>query len=181
MKSRIMEEYYAWLYDIISDNMISKTYWQLSKALYRKEFKWFIPNDDNRAYEGRNLREKFCEELDIEYDLQDFEDGVSMLELIMALAYRCESIMADTIDRPMADWFLKLLENAGLTRYDDDNYDDLMVDEILTKIIERTYRRNGWGGLFPLRKDKKDQRKVELWYQMNAYLVENYYDDEVII
>ena len=49
------------------------------------------------------------------------------------------------------------------------------IDEILNKFIDRTYRASGYGGLFPLRHSKEDQRKVEIWYQMAAYLIENGY------
>jgi hypothetical protein len=76
------------------------------------------------------------------------------------------------------------MRNAGLDAFDDGNFDtmdDSEVMKILDRIIERTYQRNGVGGLFPLKRDKKDQRKVELWYQMNAYLIENYYKNEGVM
>jgi hypothetical protein len=144
-----------------------------------------VPNDDNRAFEAKNLREKFCDELDIEYIIDDYPEEASMLELIIGLAYRCESLMdGDPDNMPMSEWFWKLVGNAGLDYYDDDHFDtmdDSEVDEILEKIIERGYGRTGKGGLFPLKKDKKDQRRVELWYQMNAYLIENYGSDEAVL
>ena len=52
---------------------------------------------------------------------------------------------------------------------------------ILNKIIDRGYSRRGVGGLFPLKYSKNDQRKVELWYQMHSYLIENYYVDGGIV
>jgi hypothetical protein len=145
-----------------------------------KEFRWSVPNDDNRAFEGKNLREKFCDEEGVEYVDEYFDSPVSMLELIIALAYRCESIMADQNDNmSMKDWFWTMLTNAGLDKFTDDAYHKMfgkqVVDEILNRIIDRRYHRNGSGGLFPLRFCKKDQRKIELWYQMSSYLVENYY------
>jgi hypothetical protein len=45
-----------------------------------------------------------------------------------------------------------------------------VVDEILERVIGRTYRPDGRGGFFPLRYAEKDQREVELWYQLNAYV-----------
>jgi hypothetical protein len=100
-----------------------------------------------------------------------------MLELIIALAYRCEDMTADVVDgnRQVQDWFWDLLSNSGLEGYTDEQYDERLVDEILNNIIYRRYDRYGRGGLFPLKNPKKDQRKVELWYQMNAYLVEKYF------
>lgn len=78
-------------------------------------------------------------------------------------------------------WFWKILENAGLEKYTDEQFDEWKVYQILDDIVDRRYNRNGFGGLFPLRKPKKDQRKVELWYQMCAYLVENYYTESAIL
>jgi hypothetical protein len=183
----IDKEYYEWLCSLIECNGFNKrSYWLLSRALYEKEFTWTVPNDDNRAYEGRNLRERFCDEQGIEYDFDAFPEGVSMLELIIGLAYRCESIMADSeSEGEMVEWFWKILENIGLDRFDDEVFyaekGHLVVDEILEKVINRTYHSSGKGGLFPLKHAEKDQTEVELWYQMNTYLVENYYKDEEVI
>ena len=44
--------------------------------------------------------------------------------------------------------------------------------------VERRYKRSGEGGLFPLKNAAKDQRKVEIWYQLSSYLLENYVDNE---
>jgi hypothetical protein len=156
-------------------------------CLKRKEFRWSVPNDDNRAFEGKNIRDRFLEELDIDYDEDFMDEPCSMLELIIGLACRCEEIMymQPVTNRDMHHWFWMLLENAELTAFDDDGWkkdkDDFLVDCLLNKIIDRTYNKNGYGGLFPMKKSRKDQRKVELWYQMNVYLVENYYTDEVSV
>ena len=177
----LKNEYYVWLCVSIKANRDARTtYRELTKDLFNKNFTWFVPNDDNRAFEAKNLREKFCEELNLEFDYDYWDYPASMLELIIALAYRCENLMADTADeKEMSDWFWMLMGNVGLDLYTDRDYDycseSISVDEILDRIINRKYQRDGRGGLFPMRKDTKDQRKVELWYQMNTYLVENYY------
>ena len=175
------DEYYVWLCVSIKANRdANTTYVELTRALYNKDFKWHVPNDDNRAIEARNLREKFCESIGIEYDYEYWDRPANMLELIIALAYRCENIMVDMADeKEMSDWFWIMMQNCGLEKFDDNIWEhsnaDYVVEEILNKIINRKYQKNGRGGLFPMRKDTKDQRKVELWYQMNTYLVENYY------
>lgn len=161
-------------------------YYLLMKDLHHKKFRWFVPNDDNRAFEGRNLREQFSEEMDVDYDTFLFEEEVSMLELILALAIRCDSIMADSIENvSISEWFWRLLSNVGLEKFTDDDYYTFggpkKVDEILEKIIERRYTRSGKGGLFPLKYPKKDQRKVEIWYQMCHFLVENFYVEDLVV
>ena len=180
--NEILDLYYEWLCKLVESKPRKGNYCMLLDRLYAKNFLWSVPNDDNRAFEGKNLREHFCEENDIDYEFDTFPIGVSMLELLIALAYRCEEITVDsTCDRPMYDWFWKLISNAGLHRFTDETWPnsnvDYLIDEILNKIIDRTYNRNGEGGLFPLKKNNKDQRKVELWYQMNTYLVEKYYTE----
>ena len=62
MDDRLRELYYSWLCDLIGVTKNGNTYWLLISALYERAFYWSVPNDDNRAYEGKNLRERFCEE-----------------------------------------------------------------------------------------------------------------------
>jgi hypothetical protein len=93
--------------------------------------------------------------------------------------------MANQIDDlRMVDWFWMMLGNAELDGFTDEAFyalrGHILVDKILNRILDRTYKRDGIGGLFPLKHPKKDQRRVELWYQMNAYLVENYYSEDLI-
>jgi hypothetical protein len=66
-----------------------------------------------------------------------------------------------------------MIKNLGLDQFDDQiPYDWEDVDEALSALIYRTYDRDGTGGLFPLTHPEEDQRKVEIWYQLNAYLLE---------
>lgn len=185
MSNSLNTAYYAWLCDLVGVSRQDGSYWLLASDLHQKDFRWFVPNDDNRAFEGKNLREKFCDETGIAYDYDSFDDEVSMLELIIALAYRCESIMEDQIEHmEMEDWFWKMMSNSGLDAFTDDSYyalrGQVVVDQILERIINRTYQRDGSGGLFPLNRPREDQRSVEIWYQMNTYLVENYFDNEAV-
>jgi hypothetical protein len=39
-------------------------------------------------------------------------------------------------------------------------------------VIHRYYQPNGHGGFFPLENPQDDQRHVELWYQLNEYVME---------
>ena len=176
----ISAEYYSWLCNLIKTNQKTKHYWLLANALQEKNFEWSVANDDNRIFEARDLREKFCNFVDIPYNDERFSEKVSMLELLISLAYRCETIMeGEPTNMKMIDWFWRMMSNAGLDIYTDEDFyemhGEIEVNAILKEIINRTYGRDGRGGLFPLRRPKKDQRKVELWYQMNAYLVENFY------
>ena len=177
------KEYFNWLCDQVGVEGANGSYYLLLKSLHGKVFTWFVPNDDNRAVEGKSLRDRFHFEsgAPMSFDSNEFADGeCTMLELILALAVRCYTTLEDTPDNvPIGEWFWKLLNNVGLANCMDDTFgrewDDYIMEAVLNKIINRTYHRSGKGGLFPLKYTKKDQRKVELWYQMSEYLVENYY------
>jgi hypothetical protein len=144
----------------------------LAVALFRKEFTWFVANDDNRVEDGKELREDFLAETGTERDRGWMEQGCSMLEMLIALSRRC----AFETDEDPFQWFWVLVDNLELRPFVDDTFTDdfnVDVDVILDRVINRTYEPDGRGGLFPLRHAKTDQRKAEIWYQMASYLMEN--------
>lgn len=139
--------------------------------MFRKEFVWFVPNDDNRAEDGRYLRCEFIEDQGLEeadVDPDWLGMGCSFLEMLVGLSRRL-SFLGDGEAR---DWFWHLVNNLGLRYNDRRRFPDEVVEEVLDNVIWRTYEPNGDGGLFPLRRPDRDQRDVELWYQLNAYLLE---------
>ena len=102
----------------------------------------------------------------------------SVLEMLIALAQRIEYILADPVfDDRTQQWFWGMIENLGLEPFA--NNDFYAVEKkyhnniILDRLLERRYLRTGTGGLFPLRTVHEDQTKIEIWYQMMAYLDEN--------
>lgn len=172
MSPPLDESYLTWLYaqvDSVRRRSPSRTYWQLLRQLYTKEFVWFIPNDDNRVEDGRLLRYEFLESEKLEADHEWLGLGCSMLEMLIGLSRR---LSFEAWDEPR-EWFWILLRNLGLNELNDaTNYDMEEVDETLDRVIWRTYNRNGKGGLFPLQRARKDQRDVEIWYQLSEYVLE---------
>jgi hypothetical protein len=166
------EEYLIWLYSqvgSVKDRNRSRTYWNLFRQMHSIEFVWLVPNDDNRVEDGRALRQEWAEEAGILPDRSWWSRGCSFLEMLIALCRR----IAFEADSRADPWFWHILSNLGLLECTDrSNYDQVEVDERIHTVIQRTYDRNGHGGLFPMRHAHKDQRRVELWYQMNAYLLE---------
>lgn len=168
------EQYLTWLYhqiDSVKQTQTYGTYWFLIRQLYTKEFVWIIPNDDNRAEDGKDLRYEFVNEKRIaqEVDSEWMGLGCSMLEMLIGLSRR----LSFEAERESRDWFWILLTNINLSRYNDrKGVPHEVVDSILDRVIWRTYTRNGRGGLFPLRRAYEDQRRIELIYQMSAYLQE---------
>jgi hypothetical protein len=171
------ELYLRWLHSQVSPVVLknpSRTYWNFLKQLYEKEFVWFVPNDDNRAEDGKILRYEFLEECAIDEIDDDWLNlGCSMLEMFVGLSRR---LAYETDDEPR-DWFWRLVENLNLHDLNDRQYNESKsheIDAALDRVIWRTYRPNGEGGLFPLNDIHLDQRTVEIWYQMNAYIIERH-------
>jgi hypothetical protein len=168
------ELYLRWLYSQVADPDArgpSRSYWTLLKQMYETEFFWYVPNDDNRAADGQYLRREFIEDLGLDdVDPDWMHLGCSMLELLIGLSRRL-SFLDEGEPR---GWFWHLVDNLGL-RFDDRNrrnFPAALVYEVLQDVMWRTYKPNGHGGIFPLRHPERDQREVELWYQMSSYLLE---------
>lgn len=174
-KGTLDERYFDWLYSQVAsvkNRNPSRSHWLLCEQLFKKPFEYFVHNDHNRAEDGKELREEFLDEFDLQADQSWMELDCSMFELLIGLARRASFETNMTSD----SWFWEMLSNLNLVRFNDevyDEYSDKQVNLKLNDIVRRTYKPDGRGGLFPLKDSGKDQRKVEIWYQMSAYLLEN--------
>ena len=150
-----------------------RTFKLLLGQLHENIFVAIVPHDENRIADARDLRYEFFAESEQRGDSDWVESPCTMLELFVVLS-RC---LAFEMDDDASVWFWHLIEILDLERYDDGVYDNEVRDivaDAMAAIIWRTYDSNGYGGLFPLRNPREDQRKVELWYQLNAYLLEQF-------
>lgn len=175
MDAPLDEQYLTWLYariGVIEETRKSKTYWSLARLLYTTEFVWLVPNDDNRVEDGRDLRYEFLDETGLSGNIDPnwMGMGCSVLEMLMGLS----QALAFEDDRTAHRWFWELLTNVGLSGYNDRAFNERAVEEIVSNLIWRNYKPNGEGGLFPLKHPREDQRRVELWYQAQAYLIEEH-------
>ena len=168
MEPPVDDLYFDWL--CINNVNGASVFLKLFRILHHKEYVWTVPNDENRIEDGRALRIEFIEKTGFQgVDDSWMRLGCSMLELIIGMSRRLE-FMTDT---PASDWFWEMLGNVGLNFYDDYKIIPVeYVDDILDQIIWRTYRHDGVGGLFPLDHPDADQRHIEFWYQMSAYVLE---------
>jgi hypothetical protein len=176
MTELLDELYLTWLYGQVAsveETDLSQTYWRLAKICYSKEFVWTVPNDDNRAEDGKDLRQEFYgDKKRDQVDQHWMSMGCSMLEMFIALARKADF----EYEKTPGAWFWEMMNNCRLSQFaDNESFSDEDVEVLLEKIIWRTYRPDGHGGLFPLDAITQDQRRVELWYQMQAYLLERYY------
>lgn len=175
MAAPLDDRYLEWLYShygAVRFRDPSRSYWNLSRLLYSREFVWFVANDDNRVADGLDLRLEFMNVTDSEPDEAWSGLGCSTLEVLVALAKRGEFETSESVDV----WMHRFFEHLGIDGFTDAAWSieaELRVGEILDVLIFRTYTSSGVGGLFPLRRPHQNQTRVELWSQMAAYIYEN--------
>jgi hypothetical protein len=171
------ELYLRWLYGqvaLVDEQDESLTYWTLFRQMFTTKFLWLVPRDENRLEDGKALRNVFLRDQridrrDVDPNWIDIE--CSFLELVVALANNLEFEAGGTVPY----WFWKLLENIDLRQYHDavEDYPAEEVEGILYTVMFRQYNRHGEGGLFPLKEPCEDQRGIEIWYQLSAYVLEH--------
>lgn len=179
----IRQQYFRWLYDQafeIYDANSPLSYAFLCDILHGIPFKDTVPNDDNRTADGEELRDEFIS-LHPSIGLGDYAEmgslgKASLFEVLVALSRRAQFISGE---RTSIEWFRQFIENLNLLKYSDTRYvakDAFRIGKILNRWNNRKFDPDGRGGIFPLRHTMADQRQVEIWYQMAAYMTENTMD-----
>lgn len=163
--NKIDYEYYEWLIEQIAWPR-HNSYRDLFERMHNFEFVWFVPHDDNRVQDALDLRVEFLEGGTMELA----HEGATMLEIVVSLSRR----VAFTAGGTESAWAWRLIKNLHLHKCTDPLSDTKAkrIDDILYAVVWRTYERNGEGGFFPLKNSLEDQTKIEIWYQLNAYVIE---------
>lgn len=175
MKNKLINEYFEWIYQLVCPKGVS--YRKLLCQLYSTIFNYTLAMDGNRAEDGVDLRYRFGYERNLEgsaiASCLDDRD-CSVLEMMVALAIRCEEHIMDNPD--IGDrtslWFSDMIANLGLDKMTDERFDRRYVTRVLHRFLNREYKRNGEGGLFAIHHGKIDMRCVEIWYQAMWYFDE---------
>lgn len=173
-QDQIINDYFEWLWNFTKCRGHSQNI-KIITLLHNIEFRYSIPMDANREEDGIDLRYRFITEVGIPKNYQEvygYLDGpCSVLEMMIALAIRCEeSIMDDPdIGDRTSEWFWLMMKNLGLDYMNDRKFDRDVAEEKISIFLDRRYKRNGEGGLFVVN-GRRDLRKVEIWYQMCWYL-----------
>ena len=175
MNDVINNEYFEWLFDLVCDRELSETvsYRKLLMLLRSIDFTYSIPMDKNRAHDGLDLRYRFTLVNHYEpYIADEIEGPCSVLEMMIAMAIRCEETIMDdpTVGDRTVQWFWGMINNLGLSYQTDTRFDKIFVTDTIQKILNREYAPDGRGGLFRVRNCRRDLREVEIWYQLNWYL-----------
>lgn len=158
------ENYKLDLFSLVSSAPNGKNYNDLLNELYSIDFIPIIERDENRAIDGLDLRE----------NLGFFSNRpCSVLEMLISLSGRFEGNSGFDKSQVRFNFWL-LIEHLTLNRFDDSRFNLRVVREIIDRFLKRKFTYDGFGGLFPLKHPKKDQRNVEIWDQMQAWEIENF-------
>lgn len=179
--------YLQFLEDKVANDIDLRQWSILLDTLHSVEFYALLDNDENRAEDGKILREEFVEKYHSDMwknkwkgefgNFDPIQGPCSVLEMMIGLAKRMEFVSG----RPLKDNFWTLIHNLGLDVYR--NFELLHAEYgytradivlIVTKMMDREYTSYGRGSLFPLKKCRQNQKEVEIWYQMMNYLNENF-------
>lgn len=175
IRDDIHVEYFNWLYDTVCGDS-GASFVELLACLHDIEFVYSISRDGNRAEDGIDLRRRFAYENRYDYEMIDLylddDCPCSVLEMMVALAIRCEEWI---MDDPMygnrtSQWFWEMIINLGLGGMHDVNFNREHVENIVYRFLDREYEPDGRGGLFRIKHCDRDLREVEIWYQLCWYL-----------
>lgn len=177
MKDKLINEYFEWMYRLVCKDLKGVSYRRLLGQMYDTPFDYSISMDGNRAEDGVDLRYRFGYEKHIEGSaVASYLDNknCSVLEMMVALAMRCEEHIMDNPDigDRTGKWFLDMIRNLGLDKMTDAYFDKNYVAMVLNRFLNRDYKPNGEGSLFTVHHGKIDMRSVEIWYQAMWYLDE---------
>lgn len=186
-KYEIEYSYFQFLMRLINNERPqppARNYGVLLRFMYNMEFEYIIPLDENRAYDGLNLRYLFSTEAPYNYNdiLNALDEPCSILEMIIGLAHRIETDITcepDGIDRT-SEWFWQMISSLGLEDMTDSNFNSDKVIDILRRFLNRRYAKNGQGGLFTVENYDRDMRDIEIWYQANIWLNKKIYNENFI-
>ena len=167
------DPYFDWLCIMINN----RNYTELVRYLHQTEFRARLPADQNRGMDGMHLRVDFMERHGA-FGSATNRGPCTMLEFLIGVAKHMSFLMhGNESDHRTAYYFWVLIRNLGLDKCTDENWHavngEFYADDAIDRVLNRQYDRNGKGGLFPLKHSTQDQRKVEIWYQMHAWLGEN--------
>ena len=190
--SFLVDDYVYYLYRIVQNG--GENHRKLCVELFKNRF--FITRsapkrDIDREKDGLELRKEWSYEthkLDniiqdeypcayVDYEMRPIP--CTMLEMIIGISKRMsEQLMDEDGEDKTAQYFWEIMENLGLTCMDDDNFgwETGLAQKKIAKTCEilckRQYNPDGTGGgMFPMPGVFGiNQKKMEIWYQMQDYI-----------
>lgn len=159
-----------------------REYTALLSLLFNREYVWSIRMDETRAAYVKISREGFLEKQNLTPEQrQEWAASLDLtprlLEVLLMLSKQMEDSFGFAKEGNIPEWFWLMMNNLGLSKYDDRNLGTREANIINQKLdiwLSRQFKPNGEGSPFPLKGPCLDQRFVDLWQQANLYVTENF-------
>ena len=167
-------DYFEWLLDKVRYKFVrTDDYRLLLSYLFYREFTWLIPFDSNRAENGIGLRYEF--ETEHGFCGRNVDEPCSVLEMLIALARDWEHEITYDFHKGdrSAKWFWTMIDNLGLLNYPDFEFNEYEIEEIIDVWLTRKFSKSGEGSIFPVKNWGSDQKQLEIWLQLQNYVLEN--------
>ena len=165
MSAKTDELYFEWLRDQSTPPDTIASYDKVLQVLYRTRYIPLETLDENRAEDGRELREEWYDDFqDYTDDIGEdwFEEDCSILEMFVALSRRCEFQTSHISAQHWVSIFLMNLD-IQISDFEFEINKDIIIDTI-------NDFSNGIQTIFPT--NVRDGIKKQLWYQLMDYIEE---------
>lgn len=178
-EKRVHGEYLNWLYDLVCTDSKTASYHELFGALYGTKYYYIHPLDENRIYDGLDMRKIYASKRRNSEKVFDIINSLpcSVLEVMVGTCYRCENTIATNSDfgDRTGQWFWVMIKNLGLEGLADGRFDERKFNRAMDIFLNRKYDHDGKGGPFYIRNSKRDMRELDLWMQFNIFLTDYFY------
>lgn len=161
--------YLRWLAGVVGTHQNAPEF-RILETLHDQHFIPILDLDWNRAIDGTSLRHRFGLDMDVILP-NDFDDpdgtSCTFLEMMVGIADR----MALQIDVHTDKAFWRIARNMGIAK--ESNPSEELIEMCAQRVVNRTYNHDGThGGMFPLRHTTRDQRFINLFAQLQEYIME---------
>jgi len=152
----------------------------LIELLSNTKFECSIPEDNPRTEDAFDLRREYISECRYNSEEPQADDRLygpaSVLEVLVALAIRFDMEVVGNPGVPQPDrLFMEWLDNLGVVVMDSewsiDNSNLIMLK--LSKWMNRNYKDDGKGSIFPLKHVTFNFSKSDIWRQCYVFYYEN--------
>ena len=155
MSRNFWASYYDWLLEQIRFD--KPEYDMLMEELYNRPFYYSEEFDENRAEEGLYLRSTFTADLKPGRANEVKKRECSILEMLIALSIRIDDEYIGDPSNPNPGMiFWEMISNLGLDKCTNRRFRIDFVDKVLTIWLDRDFKKNGEGSIFPLKYPKPE-------------------------
>lgn len=181
----LMTRYYHWLCDELQIDPEKSKIESVCALLMVSPFVPQLQEDENLVESALYARRNFVRSQDAAAKREFYRamGPCSVLEILVVLVNDMSyKLLGNRLaSSNQGALFFELMDNLGLGWINDDAFGrdpeacSDYVEDVLSQFVSRNYAENGEdGGLFPLDNPPDDMRKMGLYSQLDAYLIEKY-------